>query len=232
MDAHSRTILLVEDDPRLSRSLSDQFTAEGFRVWPVFDGDMAQRAIAQGGFDLALLDLGLPGADGYALCRAIRDRDTDIPVLVLTAFSDIESKTQAFDIGADDYLVKPVHFKELLAKVRVFLKRSASNPAMASDLRVADLVLHVGSKTVERGGKTIELSPKEFSLLALLMRNKDRVVSKDDIAERVWDDSHSVSPNTIEVYVSFLRGKVDKGFDTKLIHTRHGFGYVLSEHAP
>lgn len=195
----------------------------------VYDGEMARRALDGDSFDLVLLDLSLPKLDGFTLCKEIRQRDGHTPIIILTAFSDIDSKMHAFELGADDYLVKPVHFKELLAKVRVFLKRSEGHPLQPATIRVADLVIDLSAKTVERGGARIDLSAKEFNLLAHLARHRGRVLSKDDLAAHVWAESHTVSPNTIEVYISFLRSKVDKGFTPKLIHTRHGFGYTLNE---
>lgn len=230
--ATKKTILLVEDDPRLSRSLAEQLHAEGFDCLPVYDGDMAQRAVQQRSFDLVLLDLSLPKLDGFALCERIRLRDRNTPVIILTAFSDIDSKMNAFELGADDYLVKPVHFQELLAKVRVFLKRAEMHPLAVERITVADLEIDLQRKTVTRGGRPVDLSPKEFNLLAHLARNRGRVLSKDDLAENVWDDAYGVSPNTIEVYISFLRSKVDKGFEPKLIRTKHGFGYTLDDTEP
>ncbi len=224
-----KTILVVEDDPRLSRSLCEQLEAAGFRTLPMFDGPMAQRAIRQHNFDLVLLDLSLPGIDGFKLCEEIRLRDRNTPVIILTAFGDIDSKLNAFRIGADDYLVKPVHFQEVLAKVNIFLKRAESNPLEVEHISVADLVIDLQRKEVSRGGKGIDLTPKEFNLLACLARNKGRILSKDDLAEQVWDNAYGVSSNTIEVYISFLRSKVDKGFGNPLIHTKHGFGYTLDD---
>ncbi|MEZ4791037.1 MAG: response regulator transcription factor [Flavobacteriales bacterium] len=220
-------ILLVEDDPRLSRSIADQLRGEGMECVQVYDGDLAVRAMDGQRFDLVLLDLSLPGRDGFSVCEHIRRSDRNIPVIILTAFSDIDDKMNAFSIGADDYLVKPVHFKELLAKVNVFLKRAEANPLMVEHLRVGDLSMDLARKRVERDGRTIELSPKEFALLAHLARHPGRVFSKDELAEQVWDGSLGVSSNTIEVYISFLRSKVDKGSTSKLIHTRHGFGYYM-----
>ncbi|MFT3886168.1 MAG: response regulator transcription factor [Flavobacteriales bacterium] len=227
-----KTILLVEDDPRLSRSLADQLHQEGFTCLPVYDGDMALRAVQQQQFDLVLLDLSLPKLDGFALCERIRQHDRNTPVIIITAFSDIDSKMSAFELGADDYLVKPVHFQELLAKVRVFLKRSEANPLQTGTITIADLTIDLQRKQVMRGNRPIELSPKEFDLLVHLARHRGHVLSKDDLAANVWDESYAVSPNTIEVYISFLRGKMDKGFDQKLIHTRHGFGYTLDDREP
>ncbi len=228
----SRTILVVEDDPRLSRSLCEQLGAEGFGTLPVFDGKMAQRALDHAGFDLVLLDLSLPGVDGFDLCRQIRTKDRNTPVIVLTAFGDIDSKLSAFKLGADDYLVKPVHFQELLAKINVFLKRAESNPLAVEHITVADLAIDLGTKAVVRAGKPVDLTPKEFNLLVCMARNKGRVLSKDQLAQQVWDDAYGVSPNTIEVYISFLRSKVDKGHSLPLIHTRHGFGYTLDDRQP
>lgn len=227
-----KSILVVEDDPRLSRSLCEQLEAAGFLPLPVFDGNMAKRAIRSRTFDLVLLDLSLPELDGFKLCQEIRLKDRNTPVIILTAFGDIDSKLNAFKLGADDYLVKPVHFQELLAKVNVFLKRAESHPLAVEHIEVADLRIDLQRKQVSRGGKAIELTPKEFNLLACLARNRGRVLSKDDLAEQVWDNAYGVSSNTIEVYISFLRSKVDKGFDRPLINTKHGFGYTLDDRDP
>lgn len=224
-----RSILVVEDDPRLSRSLCEQLEAAGFNALPVFEGAMARRAIRNGSFHLVVLDLSLPGVDGFNLLEELRRRDRNTPVIVLTAFGDLDSKLNAFQLGADDYLVKPVHFKELLAKVNVFLKRADSNPLAVEHIQVADLHVDLARKKVMRGGKLIDLTPKEFNLLACLARNRGRVLSKDDLAEQVWDNAYGVSSNTIEVYISFLRSKVDKGHALPLIHTKHGFGYTVDE---
>lgn len=220
-------ILLVEDDPRLSRSIAEQLRAEGMECQQVYDGDLALRALTGQRFDLVLLDLGLPGRDGYSVCEHIRRTDRNTPVIILTAFSDIDDKMNAFALGADDYLVKPVHFKELLAKVKVFLKRAEANPLAVERITVGDLVIDLARKSAERNGQSVELSPKEFALLAHLARHPGRVFSKDELAEQVWEGGTGVSSNTIEVYISFLRGKVDKGHDHKLIRTKHGFGYYL-----
>lgn len=225
-------LLLVEDDHRLSRSLAEQLLAAGFGCTQVYDGDMALRAVAGQHFDLILLDLSLPGKDGYAVCKEIRRTDRRLPIIVITAFSDIDDKMNAFELGADDYLVKPVHFQEVLAKVRVFLKRSEGTGQPDGLIEVDDLCIDMGKRTVTRAGRSIDLAPKEYNLLLLLARRPGRVFSKDELAEEVWSDSHTVSNNTIEVYISFLRGKVDKGHTLKLIHTRHGFGYTLSPEQP
>ena len=232
MGGEQRTILVVEDDPRLSRSLCEQLQEAGFATIAVFDGAMALRAIHDRPFHLVILDLSVPGMDGFALCSAIRLRDRNTPVIILTAFGDIDSKLKAFRLGADDYLVKPVHFQELLAKVNIFLKRAESHPLEVEHIRVADLHIDLYRKSVSRGDSIIELTPKEFKLLVCLARNRGRVMSKDTLSEEVWDTGYGVSSNTIEVYISFLRGKVDKGRDHPLIHTKHGFGYSLDDRSP
>lgn len=231
MSGTDRSILLVEDDPRLSRSLADQLQAAGYHCTQVYDGDMALRALAGQRFDLVLLDLSLPGKDGYAVCKEIRRTDRQLPIIVITAFSDIDDKMSAFELGADDYLVKPVHFQEVLAKVRVFLKRREGNAEPNDRIVVEDLEIDTTRRTVTRAGRPIDLAPKEYNLLVLLARRAGKVFSKDELAGQVWSDSHTVSNNTIEVYISFLRSKVDKGHARRLIHTRHGFGYTLSSEA-
>lgn len=231
METATPNLLLVEDDVRLSRSIAEQLRGAGIECLQVYDGEMALRAIGQRKWDLVLLDLNLPGKDGFHVCEQLRRTDRNVPVIVITAFSDIDDKMNAFALGADDYLVKPVHFKELLAKVKVFLKRAATTVLSVEQLVVADLRIDLVAKQAERQGKAINLSPKEFGLLAHLARKPGRVFSKDELAEQVWDGRMGVSANTIEVYISFLRAKVDKGFDRKLIHTKHGFGYFLDDRA-
>jgi DNA-binding response OmpR family regulator len=231
MGTEQPRILLVEDDARLSRSLAEQLAQAGMACLQVYDGELALRALAKQPFDLVLLDLSLPKRDGYSVCEGIRRTDRNTPIIVITAFSDIDDKMNAFALGADDYLVKPVHFKELLAKVKVFLKRAEANPLAVEHLVVGDLRIDLGRRSADRAGKAIVLSPKEFALLSHLARHPGRVFSKDELAEQVWEGGLGVSGNTIEVYISFLRAKVDKGFGTKLIHTKHGFGYYIAEQA-
>lgn len=147
---------------------------------------------------------------------------------MITAFGDIDSKMEAFDQGADDYIVKPFHLKELGAKVKIFLKRAEDKPVTEEILQFADLVIDSQKKTVTRSGKDINLSPKEYRLLEYLVRNKNRVISKDELARNLWDNSYGVTANTIEVYINFLRNKIDRGFDHKIVLTKPGFGYYLS----
>ena len=224
-----KKILLIEDDDQLSRSVNEALRKEGYSCTPVFDGHMADRAFALDDFDLVLLDLNLPGINGFTLCKQFRTKKAFIPIIILTAFGDIDSKMEAYELGAEDYLVKPVHLKELLAKVRISMKRSGLPQQQAEVISIADMQIHVPKKEVIRSGQTIELTPKEFNLLVYLARHQKQVVSKDELALNVWDESYGVSHNTVEVYISFLRNKIDKNFEPKLIKTKSGFGYFLND---
>lgn len=224
-----KKILLIEDDDQLSRSVNDALRKEGFACSAVFDGGMAERTFKLDDFDLVLLDLNLPGLNGFTLCRQFRAQKPTIPIIILTAFGDIDSKMEAYELGAEDYLVKPVHLRELIAKVRISLKRAGTPQQEVEIISVADLQIHVPKKEVTRSGQAIELSPKEFNLLLYLVRHKKQVVSKDQLALNVWDESYGVSHNTVEVYISFLRNKIDKNFEPKLIKTKPGFGYFLDD---
>jgi DNA-binding response OmpR family regulator len=176
------------------------------------------------------LDVNLPQINGYEVCAKIREKDTQTPIIMLTALGETDDKILGFEKGADDYIGKPFEYRELLARVNVFLKRShagAENPQ--NFLRISDLEINLESKQAYRQGTKIELTPKEFLLLEYLIRNKGRVISKSEIAEKVWDSNAENSMNIIEVYINFLRKKIDKDFETKLIHTKTGMGYVIKD---
>lgn len=226
-------ILIVEDEPKVANALKQGFEENHLLADVAYDGQMGKRMALAGSYQLIILDLNLPHLNGYDLCSEIRKHNTKVPVIMLTALGAMEDKIQAFDTGADDYMVKPFDFRELLARVNVFLKRSEASGVSPSgkgkNLKVADLEIDDESKTVIRAGKRIELTAKEFALLTYLVRNKGRVVSRADIAEKIWDITFDTGTNVIDVYVNFLRKKVDKGFEKKLIHTRQGMGYVLKE---
>lgn len=224
-------ILIVEDELKVANALKQGFEENHFLADVAYDGQMGKKMALMGGYQLIILDLNLPNLNGYDLCAEIRKSNTKVPIIMLTALGAMEDKIQAFDTGADDYIVKPFDFRELLARVNVFLKRSENNAANIPGkvLKIADLEIDDESKTVIRSGKRIELTAKEFALLTYLVRNKGRVVSRADIAEKIWDINFDTGTNVIDVYVNFLRKKVDKGFDKKLIHTRQGMGYVLKE---
>jgi DNA-binding response OmpR family regulator len=180
-------------------------------------------------FDLAILDINLPGLNGYELCKEIRSQNQQIPVMMLTALNAIDDKIEGFDAGADDYIIKPFDFKELLVRIRALLKRLRQTVPVGNILKVSDLVMNLDSKEVTRDGKVIPLTAKEFQLLEYLIKNKNKVVSRADIALNVWDIDFDTKTNVIDVYVTFLRKKLDKDFPNKLIHTQVGMGYILKE---
>lgn len=202
---------------------------EGFACSTVYDGQLALKYFQQENSDLVLLDLNLPGINGIELCKKFRALNAEIPVLVITAFGDIDTKMEVFDLGADDYLVKPFHLKELVAKVKIFLKRADQPKQQQPVLQFNDIKLDPARKTVVRNDQLISLTPKEYSLLEYFLRNRNRTISKDELAMNLWDSKYGVTHNTIEVYINFLRNKIDKGFERKLIMTRPGFGYYLND---
>lgn len=222
-------ILFVEDEPKLGASVRKELQEQGFEVDHAFDGRIGESMFKSGEYDLILLDINLPHINGLELCRRFRESNREVPILMLTALGELDDKMEAFSAGADDYLVKPFHLRELLARVKVFMKRRQLNKHFDEKLVISDLEIDFAAKSVSRAGKEINLTAKEFSLLALLARSRGRVLSKNEIAEKVWDLNldTSTSMNTIEVYISFLRNKIDKDFEPKLIHTKQGFGYYL-----
>jgi two-component system copper resistance phosphate regulon response regulator CusR len=222
-----KKILIIEDDHRLSESISSSLEKEGYQCTSAFDGQMALKFFETESYHLVVLDLNLPKINGIELCKKFREVNPQVPILIITAFSDIESKMEAFDLGADDYLVKPFHLKELSAKVKVFLKR-AEQTILESGYQYMDIHVDPNRKTVVREGKSINLTPKEYGLLEYLLKNRNRIISKDELARNLWDANYGVTHNTIEVYINFLRNKIDKDFEKKLILTKPGFGYYLA----
>jgi DNA-binding response OmpR family regulator len=222
-------ILLVEDEKKIADSLKKGLEEQGFYVMIAYDGTMGEKLFSNYDFDLIILDINLPDINGYTLSRIIRQRKQNIPILMLTALGTIEDKIEGFEAGADDYLVKPFAFKELLARIKSLLRRTISNLPISHILRVADLEINLDSKEVTRGGNRISLTAKEFQLLDYLVRNKNKVVSRADIAGKVWDIGFDTGTNVIDVYINFLRKKIDKDYPVKLIHTQIGMGYILKE---
>jgi two-component system copper resistance phosphate regulon response regulator CusR len=219
-------ILLVEDEAKLGKTIKEELNSNGYQTDLAVDGLEASRMFSLHNYSLVLLDINLPYKNGYVLCREFRNHNKKIPIIMLSAAGEIHDKVEAFNIGADDYIVKPFHFVELFARVKVFLKRSEL-PSASDKINVEDMEINFLNKTVTRSGVNINLTAKEFTLLVLLARNKDRVISKQEILEKVWDLSFDTGTNTIEVYISFLRNKIDKPFEHKLIHTKPGFGYYI-----
>jgi two-component system copper resistance phosphate regulon response regulator CusR len=222
-------LLLVEDEAKVATFIKKGLERQGFTVEIAEDGREGKRFFDERTYDLLILDVNLPYMDGIQLAQYIRTKNTQVPILMLTALDTTADKLAGFDAGIDDYLVKPFDFMELVARLKALLKRAAKTTELSNVLRVADLELDLDQKLARRGGQTIELTAKEFALLEYLMRNRGRVVSKVDIAEKVWDIDFDTGTNFIEVYINYLRKKIDKEASTKLIHTIVGMGYTLKE---
>lgn len=219
-------ILLAEDEAKLAKAIQEELTRVGYDVDVAENGLDADKMFMENDYSLALLDINLPGKNGMDLCSDFRKRSASIPIVMLTAVGEIHDKVAAFNMGADDYLVKPFHFDELFARLKVLFKRT-DTVEKHEKLVYGDLEIDFKLKSVVRGGVSINLTSKEFTLLTLLVRTPERVISKQEILEKVWDLSFDTGTNTIEVYISFLRNKIDKPFNTKLIHTKPGFGYFI-----
>lgn len=222
-------ILLVEDEKKIATALKTGMEEQGYYVMLAFDGTMGEKLFNNYDFDLVILDINLPDINGYSLSRMIRQKNRDIPILMLTALGTVDDKVEGFEAGADDYLVKPFAFKELLARIKSLLRRTVSGLTTGHVLRIADLEINLDSKEVTRAGNRISLTAKEFQLLEYLVRNRNKVVSRADIAGKVWDIGFDTGTNVIDVYINFLRKKIDKDYPDKLIHTQIGMGYILKE---
>lgn len=221
-------ILIVEDDARLAALIKRGLDEHGYATTIAYDGDMGFRLSTQTSFDLIIADIILPKLSGTDMCKRIRKTLPDIPIIMLTALGTTDDKVEGFDAGADDYLVKPFDFRELQVRIRALLKRGQNNgKAQAFLLKYADLVINDQTKTVTRSGQEISLTPKEFKLLQYMVENSERVLSRTEIAQKVWDTHFDTGTNFIDVYVNYLRKKIDKNFDTKLIHTKVGMGFIL-----
>ncbi len=226
--AAERKILIVEDERKIADTLKMGLSENGFYVEVAYDGKIGHQLISSHRFDLVILDINLPGMNGYDLCKAIRYRNADMLVIMLTSMSSLDDKIEGYDAGADDYMVKPFEFRELLLKIRALLKRTPGQSMPVGNLlQAADLEMNLDNKEVHRAGQRIKLTAKEFQLLEYLMRNKNRVVSRADLAINVWDVDFNTNTNVIDVYISYVRNKVDKDFDHKLIQTHVGMGYIL-----
>lgn len=226
-------ILLIEDEKKIADTLSKGLSEMNYQVSTAYDGKIGLRMFESGEYNLVITDINLPGINGYDLCKTIRNSNQHLPIIMLTAFGSTEDKVEGFDAGADDYLVKPFEFRELLVRIKAVLKRTMNLQLPSGNtLTVANLQLNTDSKEAARDNKPIVLTAKEFQLLEYLMINRNRVVSRADIAERVWDLDFDTKTNVIDVYVSFLRNKIDKDFEPKLIHTVVGLGYMLKDKKP
>lgn len=219
-------ILLVEDEPNAARMLAKGLREESYAVDLALDGEEALELAQVNDYDLLILDVMLPGRNGFEVCKELRDSESAVPVLMLTARDSLEDRVHGLDAGADDYLSKPFEFAELLARVRALLRR---RPALYREvLTVADLSMDTTKRRVSRGGRELDLTAKEFALLEYLIRRADELVSRADISEHVWDQSYDPFSKVIDVFIQRLRKKVDDTHSLKLIRTRRGEGYVLT----
>jgi len=226
-------ILIVEDEARVLQFIKQGLEENGFEIDVAYDGDCGKKLALNKKYDLILLDVIIPQINGLELCKLIRSHDKEVKILMLTALGTLNDKLEGFDAGADDYLIKPFEFPELLARIKSLTKRA--NQHLEDDvnpdyiIKIADLELNLNNKRVKRGGKEISLTAKEFALLELFVSNKNKVISKAEIAEKIWNITFDTGTNVIEVYVNFLRKKIDKDFSIKLIHTLVGMGYILKD---
>lgn len=222
-------LLLVEDEISVSNFIRKGFESEGYVLDVAYDGLMGKSLFSNKIYDIAILDVNLPGINGFQLCSEFKKERPHVPIIFLTALDGLSDKIAGFESGANDYVVKPFEFQELLMRVKALIKRVGFNSFTERKIKVADLEMETSGKIVTRAGKRIDLTAREFSLLEYLMINKGRVVSRVDIAERVWDLNFDTSTNVIDVYINYLRKKIDKGFEPKLLHTIVGMGYTLRE---
>jgi len=222
-------ILLLEDDLILSAELSKFLEENNFEVKRVYDGNLFLSEVKQNNYELFLLDINVPKTNGLEVCEKIREEDKNTPIIMISAYGDLSDKKDAFNRLADDYLVKPFQFEELLMRMNSLIRRRSSDKNVSEKIiTIEDLKINKTEQKVFRKGKEIILTVKEFQLLLLLAENPGKTFSKQQISEMVWQHNFNTNTNTVEVYINFLRKKIDKGFDVKLIHTRSGFGYFLN----
>lgn len=220
-------ILLLEDDFELATEVSAFLKLKLFSCDVVYNGSFVEKQLSLKRYDIVLLDINVPGINGFEVCKKVRATDKSIPILMVTAFGEVHDKVNAFNQGADDYLVKPFHFDELLARMNALLRRRNTPQVERKVIQLDNLTIDLDDMKVLRGNTEITLTPKEFKLLAILAEANGRVLSKQAIADKLWDYHIETNQNTIEVYINFLRNKIDKNQSTKLIHTKVGFGYYL-----
>lgn len=219
-------VLLVEDDPRIARFVAQGLREAAYAVDVTANGEDALYKASINEYDAMILDVMIPGRDGFAVCRELRAGGTHIPVLMLTARDAVEDRVKGLDTGADDYLTKPFEVAELLARLRALLRRG--HVVIPAAICVADMIIDTRGQRASREGRIIQLTTKEYALLEYLARNADRVVGRAEISEHVWDENYDPLSNSIDVHINRLRRKVDAGFASPLIHTRRGAGYILT----
>ncbi|MDX9948208.1 MAG: response regulator transcription factor [Bacteroidales bacterium] len=222
-------VLIVEDEQRLADILKMQLEESGYMADIAYDGYVGKQLVEKNKYNLIILDINLPLINGYDLCKEIRKTNNQIPIIMLTAFGTPDNKVAGFEAGADDYIVKPFDFRELLARVNVFLRRSDTNLQTSRKIGIADLEMDLNTKTVTRANRKIDLTGKESLLLETFLKNRDKLLTREFIIEQVWGIEFDPNTNIIDVYVNYLRKKIDKDFYPKLIHTKFGFGFYFSE---
>jgi len=227
IQAMENNILIIEDDTRVAELIQRGLAENGFKSSVAYDGLMGKKLALQNNYNLIITDIILPKIDGLVLCKQIKQAKPDIPIIMLTALGTTDDKIEGFDAGADDYLVKPFEMRELLVRIRVLMKRNSKANNMGFILHFADLEMNLNTKMVKRSGQEIDLTPKEFKLLEYMLKNPERVLSRVEIAEKVWDTHFDTGTNFIDVYINYLRKKIDKNFSQKLIHTKSGMGFIL-----
>lgn len=219
---------IAEDDYKIAELLKSALEENGYQIQTISNGADALEVFSSHPFNLLIVDIMMPGLNGIQLCKRLRENGNQTPILMLTAMGTIDDKVTGLDAGADDYLVKPFHLKELLARVSALLRRQNPTTAILNHLlSFEDLIMDTNSKEVTRAGKPIQLSAKEFVLLALFLKNPNRLLSRQYIAEQAWDINFDTGTNVIDVYINFLRKKIEKDFERKLIHTKINMGYIL-----
>lgn len=227
-----KRILVVEDDPELNRNIKEALHAEGMEVESVYNGLLAERILNRDAFDCIILDINLPGKTGYEISKEFRQRNTFTPILMLSAFGELEDKVQGYELGADDYLTKPFYMRELIMRINSLVKRNRSNLRVQDDdktLVAGDLSVEINTKKVTRQGVDISLTPREYQILVKLLESKGEIVSKRKLIQEIWGKAFDANTNTIEVYINFLRKKIDKPFGKESIKTRVGYGYYFED---
>ena len=225
-----QTILIVEDEKRVADLLKIGLEENGYQTMVAYDVAMGLRLFQSNSFQLVISDIILPKLDGFELCKEIRKVNERIPILMLTALGSADDKLEGFDAGADDYMVKPFDFRELNARVKVLLKRNAETVVRPPEqITYADLSVNLNLREVTRNNIAIKLSPKEYNLLLYMLENAEKVITRVEIAEKVWNTHFDTGTNFIDVYINYLRKKIDKDFGKKLIHTKPGVGFILSD---
>ena len=231
MKEQKAKILIIEDEKKISALIRKGLEEDKYSVDDAFDGEKGEQLARKQSYDLIILDIMLPKKDGIQVLDSLRKEQIETPVLMLTAKGTVEDRVKGLDTGADDYLVKPFAITELLARVRSLLRRKKGAEKSATTLTIADLTLDLVARKVIRSGKLIDLTSKEFSLLEYFIRNKNKTLNRSTITEHIWNYNFDTGTNIIDVYINHLRTKIDGGFQTKLLHTIRGVGYVLKDHA-